>query len=377
MLDRSESRFAALKHRIDPDFLSEDLIYLVVCNLNMDATPGLPLCKHYKTNRDLFGFDGLSVNPDRFKIFINFFFIWLETLVQYPFRVFIKEEPHKQSKIIEGRWRLIFSAPLYYQILEHLLIGKMDKLEEENQWNLPTKLAWHPFWGGAAMSRSTFDNPCSMDKKCWDWTMPDYLCRLDYDFRLRMVVSAPDQWYSLMEWFYNSVFKEAKFQLSSGLLFQQRFEGMMKSGLVRTLSTNSHCQWFIHLLSTLVCGHSHVMWCIGDDVLTSHPCSEYLLETSKHCILKETVWANHFAGFDLEKVIPLYWSKHVARLLYATDTLPDILDNYQRLYVYDEVKLKLIQELLAWADITKVRSVAYLRRWAVQRPSNFKFFFEC
>ncbi|APG75782.1 hypothetical protein 3 [Hubei sobemo-like virus 37] len=342
----------------------------------MDSTPGFPFCRHYKTNAELLGFNGLNVDHSKTQIVVSSFLKWLEDPVEYNFRMFIKDEPHKPSKVDEGRWRLIFSAPLFYQILEHLLLDPLDELEKDNQWSLPTKLGWHPFWGGAQMCRSTFDKPCSMDKKCWDWTLTHYLVELDTQLRKRLVI-APDIWYDLLDKLTSMSFYTASFQFSSGHVFRQTKEGIMKSGLVRTLSTNSHCQYFIHLLACNKCGHNHVCWIIGDDVIVSDPCSEYLEYTSHYCLLKDVDWNYHFAGFDLLKNVPLYWSKHVSRLLYSSDeVIPEILDNYQRLYVYDQSKFNFFQRLLAEYDLSKLRSRDYLLRWSVQKPSNFKFMFK-
>lgn len=75
---------------------------------------------------------------------------------------------------------------------------------------------------------------------------------------------------------------------------------------------------------------------------------------------------------------PLYWSKHYHRLLFAVDeVLAETLDSYQRIYLYSDPKLEIIQKLLMRIDKTKLRSKFYLRRWAVQQPNVHKFNWLC
>ncbi|APG75794.1 hypothetical protein 3 [Hubei sobemo-like virus 38] len=339
----------------------------------MDASPGLPFCKHYKTNAELLGFDGFNCDAVKADCLVNMFYYWLDNIQVYPFRIFIKDEPHKLSKKQKGRWRLIFSSPLFYQILEHLLLDPLDEMESLCQWDLPTKLRWHPFWGGAQMGVSNFDNPVSLDKQCWDWTLTGQFAELDNALRSNLV-KAPNKWHELFETVNDLIYNKAVFQFSSGHQFQQVEPGLMKSGLVRTLSTNSHCQCFIHWLAEQKCGHSHKFWTIGDDLLVDDPCDDYLRYTSDYCILKEVEPGYNFAGFNLKTKTPLYWSKHIYRLLYVDEkVIPDVLDNYQRLYVYSDKKFNIFQDMLYDLDPTKIRSQAYLKRWAVQKPSNFKF----
>lgn len=284
VLSNSEDAFSRIRVEVKEDFLNPEKIRKIIQNLNMDATPGYPLCCSYPTIGDLLGVVNFVPSLDRIELLLQQFYCWLSKPVCYPFRIFIKDEPHKQSKIDVGRWRLIFGSNVYLQILEHILYDDMDGLEALCQWDLPTKNHWHPFWGGGMMCRATFDDPVSMDKTCWDWTASSLLLRLDHQFRKNLVVG-PEKWFDLHELAYNLSFVNCKFIFSSGIILRQRFEGLMKSGLVKTLSTNGHCQWFIHQLAQLKCGHKYKFWCLGDDVIMSRPCGEYLKRTLGFCLI--------------------------------------------------------------------------------------------
>lgn len=373
ILDQAEDTFSKIRVVIPDDFLSYSNIMKVICSLNMQSSPGFPFLRYYSSNSEVFGFDGISVDPGKTNAFIEGFECWLNNMIEYPFRVFIKDEPHKPSKIELGRWRLIFSSPLYYQVLEHLLFDPLDNLEGELLWNLPTKLKWHPFWGGAEMCQAHFSNPCSIDKKMWDWTFSEQFIRMDTELRKRLV-HAPPEWSILVDKISSMCFDNPLLCFSSGHIFRQTIPGLMKSGLVRTLSSNSHAQYFIHLLCCNKCGHNHKVWIIGDDVLVEDPCQIYLDQLNNFSLVKEVLFSRIFAGFNLDTVIPEYWSKHVTRLLYADDSvIPEILDNYQRLYVHSEDKFNLFQDMLFHYDKTRIRSKQYLLRWSFHKEKNYNF----
>lgn len=354
---------ASIKTMISSDFLSYERFKEVCYSLNMDASPGYPLCRNYPTNSDLFQWDGVKIPEHILVRLYSEFQVFVNNRVHYPFRVFLKDEPITLKKAQEGRWRIIFSAPLYKQILDHLLFDEMNEAEAQHMWRLPTKLRWHPFWGSAEAVMMGFSNPCSMDKSSFDWTVTDWMIQLAKEFRKNMVVGPP-LWYELVDWTYSDSFDRPLVILSSGEIYQQQDFGLQKSGLVNTLSDNSHIQCFVHWMSEDVCGHQHSFITIGDDTMVDSPCKQYLDETASYTILKEIEWKAKFAGFDLEKKIPVYWSKHYAMLLHSTE-IEEALDSYQRLYVFSDDKLEFIQQLLAQFDKTKIRSKFYLRKWAM------------
>lgn len=373
VLNQVEDLYAMIKVHVMPDFLSRDNIRLAVLDMNFNSSPGYPLCKTFQTIGNMFLWDGISISEERFNIFYHEFLLWLSSPVRYPYRVFIKNEPISAEKKKLGRWRLIFISPFYQLLLDHILYKDFNDLEAEHMWNLPTKLKWHPFWGAAEICVSTFDNPASMDKSMWDWTMQEVFVNMDKQFRKEMTV-APPLWHDLVDLSYDLAFSNCQFIFSSGLLLQQDFVGFMKSGLYVTLSTNSHCQLFIHQLAQNRCGHFYKFWTIGDDVIMTNPCDYYLSQLPNFCILKGVDNNYVFAGFDNKTKVPKYWSKHYYKLLYMSEEdLPVALDAYQRLYVFSPEKFSLIQDLLYQISPLALRSVRYLKTWSFERLSHDKY----
>lgn len=374
VLNQAEDDFAMIKVHVSDDFINYDRFREIVRSLNFDATPGYPLCRSFATVGDLFKWDGFNFSEDSVLRFWHEWKIWLENPIQFPFRMFIKDEPISKEKYDLGRWRLIFASPLYYQILDHFLFDDMNNMEMEAQWLVPTKLQWHPFWGGAEIGVSTFDRPASIDKSMWDWTMLEDFVLLDKDFRKSRVLKAPQRWYDLVDLSYKLAYEQATFVFSSGLVFEQPGIGLMKSGLLNTLTTNSHCQYFIHVLCSNKCQHRYKFWTIGDDVLMTYPCDLYLREMSRFSKVKKVDPECIFAGFNLKNKEPCYWSKHYNRLLFSADEqLAEILDSYQRLYAFCDKKLDIIQDLLYQYDFTKLRTKRYLKYWATEKMNLDKF----
>lgn len=364
VLNQAEDDYAMIKVHVQDGFINYDRFKEIIRNLNFDATPGYPLCRSYPTIADMFKWDGFNVDPHAVERFWFEWLVWLSNPIDFPFRMFIKDEPINQKKFDLGRWRLIFASPLYYQILDHFLFDEMNEKEMENQWNVPTKLQWHPFWGGAEIGVASFDDPVSIDKSMWDWTALWELISIDKDFRKSMA-NAPPYWHQLVDLSYELEFEKASFVFSSGIVVRQNFKGLMKSGLLNTLSTNSHCQDFIHKLAQLRCGHNYNFWTIGDDVLMTNPCENYKQQLNQFSIVKEIEPGYKFAGFDLSTKTPTYWSKHYNRLLYSTEEeIAEILDSYQRLYAFHPEKLKLIHKILYDYAPNKLRTPRFLRVWA-------------
>nr|UNY47216.1 MAG: hypothetical protein 3 [Solemoviridae sp.] len=374
ILFQFEKLFPSLKIKIAEDMFSFERFYTVIRELNFSASVGYPYCRVYPTIGDMFGWDGVRLDNSKLTLWYNVFLIWLKDPQPQPFRVFIKDELVNQKKFDQGRLRLIFVSPIMNQILDHLLFDEMNQLEQELAWEVPTKLGWHPFWGASEKLVSHFENPTSLDKSMWDWTVTWELLQIDRDFRKRMIVNLTPEIEKYIDLSYDFAYKQASFIFSNGVVVKQLGSGIMKSGLVNTLSTNSHLQVVIHLLAQQQCGHQYKMWCLGDDVVMSRPCPLYKQILSKYCVVKEFEDGYLFAGFNCFTKEPLYWSKHVNNLLYATDEeLPELLASYQRLYVFSPRKLALIQNLLMDLNPSLIVSKESLKYWAVFSQSLDQF----
>lgn len=356
--------------KIPSDFLSFERFLEVVKQLNFQASPGLPFCYRYPTNAQLFDWDGEYFSLFRARMVYEWMIDAIQCDAELPFRVFVKDEPITQEKYEQQRWRLIFACPVIWQILDHMLFDYSNDKELECMWSVPSKLGWNPFFGGDRLAKMYFENPLSLDKSMWDWTYPDWLVEMEKEFRHRMV-TAPALWHALVDFRFSRSFSNCVFQFSNGLKLRQQFTGFMKSGLVNTLSSNSHGQYFIHLLVSMRMGLplDIPFWTIGDDVLADYPDLDLEEFKKQHfelgVLLKECKRELKFAGFDLQSMEPCYYSKHVTNLLYAED-LVEVLDAYQYLYCYSP-KLELFQDILSELAPERVLSRKYLKAWAFDK----------
>lgn len=356
MLDKMLKTFACAKVKISDNFLDYKHYTLVLQNLNWKATPGYPLCLTYPTVADVFKWDGIKYDEARAQEVYLQLMDWIENPTLYPFRVFTKVEPLAPAKAEVGRWRLIFGAPLYLQLLDHLLFDKMNQSLMDNRWNLPTQLGWHPFWGSSEWVLRQFDNPYSLDKSLFDWTVQWWQLEQVKLFRQELVV-APAYWHHLVDFSYEYSYKRAQLIMSDGQVYQQEYDGAMKSGLVNTLSDNSLMQCFLQEHSFIECGCEHHYVTIGDDVLMEKPCEKFFSKLSQYCILKYVQASTNFAGFDLKTKIPEYWSKHINKLIWQDEAfLAETLETYTSLYCFSNEKFKFFSDLLAEIDVTRVKS---------------------
>lgn len=122
----------------------------------------------------------------------------------------------------------------------------------------------------------------------------------------------------------------AKFQMSTGVCWQQEGWGLMKSGFLLTLSMNGAAQFFQHALAWRRMGRGSLppkIWTMGDDTLTSFDpalIEQYRTELNQTgCLVKMVEVAREFAGFKYEGdvaraiITPLYEDKHKFILSYV------------------------------------------------------------
>nr|UGO57339.1 MAG: hypothetical protein 3 [Riboviria sp.] len=361
LLDHLEEKFSVMRTVVPEDFLSFEKFLEVVSCLNFQASPGLPYCRQYPTIADFLGWDGMTFQMERAQELYAHVMYVVKHRVADPFRVFIKQEPLPAAKVQQGRWRLIFSCPLVLQVLDHLLFKDQNQKELEEMLRLPTKIGWTPFYGMAELVVRDITDPYSMDKSAWDHLFPAWCVDLDKDFR-QSLAFAPPLWHDLVDWRYRTSFQECELRFSDGSQYRQLFKGFMKSGLVNTLTTNSHAQYFMYWVA---CRRSGVPptpgVIIGDDQLAEGMMENAIsLYREMGCKIKQLDRNYHFAGFDLASKTPLYWSKHVTNLLY-TDNLAETLEAYQMLYAFHPVKFGIMQQLLAQVEPARLKTARYLR----------------
>lgn len=150
-------------------------------------------------------------------------------------------------------------------------------------------------------------------------------------------------WWKIAELLYQHMFEDPTLLMTNGLCFRQTIPGIMKSGCVNTISTNSHCQVMIHIAVCLDQGlpiHPLPV-CCGDDTLQHINHTVNLDVYEKYgCIIKEVSTTMEFMGrtFGPDGVKPNYLMKHLRKLKYVVDeNLPSYLDAMARMYVHTDV----------------------------------------
>jgi len=333
--------YGAARFNLPVDWFSyEKFLEVLVRNINMKSSPGIPWCHQAATNGQLLKWDGISVDDTMARV------LWAEVQRHVennewnPYRVFIKDEPHKVAKARLGRWRLIFAGSITDQVLDHMLFRYQNELEIANWMHVPSKGGWNPMAGGCRYMQRSFERPWAVDKSSWDWTAPAWVFDVICEHRIQMCGNPDQLWKRLVRDRYRYVFKDAVVQLSCGLKFQQKdLGGLMKSGFVNTFSDNSKAQVLLHWAASYSCGLvPGKIYSLGDDTLqekVEHPKYLEFLEDFG-CLIKESEDGLYFGGFDCGRMLPLYGSKHRKNLAYLPPAdLPSALRSYVGNYAMD------------------------------------------
>lgn len=362
--------------KIPDDFLSEKHFRRVVSSLNMKASPGYPYCRKYPTIGNYLGYEEDTGYVDATRLQI----LWLEVQQRldgagaHPIRVFVKYEPHKITKIQEGRLRLISSLSIVDQVIDHMLFDAQNDIEIK-VWNrIPSKAGWAPSEGGWSYLYQSLDGPhVSIDKSAWDWGMPAWVVECDLKVRQQLCLNMNERWQALARKRYVELFHTCELMLSNGMVFSQVYPGLQKSGTVNTIATNSRCQLLLHYVAEKRMNQRlPEPIAIGDD--TTQQCFEeasdlvpymQILDTLG-CKTKEVEDGMQFGGHEISAAgaRPNYTAKHYYNLCYADEeVLGDMLDSYQRLYAKDRERLAIIQGLTVARRADRWLPVAYLEAW--------------
>lgn len=275
-----------------------------------------------------------------------------------PIKVFIKQEPHKLSKLEEQRYRLIHGVSLVDCMIDRVLFGAMMRTASSplNVLRTPCVVGWNPTRGGwrALVSKFT-EGGFSIDRSAWDFTVQEWLVEMWQDFIIDMHPNAPSWWVTMVKHRFTALFYMARFKFSDGVEVQQELPGIMKSGCLLTLLLNSVAQSIVHSVVMKRLGRDpleNTPWCAGDDTIM-HPCSyadSYHAELSRLCIVKEaeiTQGYTEFIGFlfNSSGFIPAYWKKHLYQLRHLDQGIEsEAIVSYQYLWYNWPPVLKYIQD---------------------------------
>lgn len=344
MLSIMEEWYGPCRWVLPDDWFSFERYLAVLKRLTFSSSPGYPYCRQKQTVGEWLGFDGFTFDPLQVQL------LWYDVQLVYNDesemiqRVFIKQEPHKKAKAQEGRWRLIMAFPLNFQVFWHMLFDYQNDLEIAHATSIPSQQgiwlhggAWKDHM--ARWKQNGYD--VGLDKSAWDWTYPWWLLEWDLEFRFRLGHGiGMDEWYrhAKRQWEY-AFGDKAKFITTEGYLLEQCVPGIMKSGSVVTISSNSHAQAMLHILVCLDEGVAYEPFpaCCGDDTLQRLDQASVGGYSKYGVVVKSASEGLEFIGheFLVTGPAPLYMEKHFNRYVHCEDDeiASDYVEGMARLYV--------------------------------------------
>lgn len=329
-----------VRWEIPVDFLSRAHFDRVVTTaIDWNSSPGFPYRLKYADNRSFFGVSNGVPNPQRLEEIWNLVGLRLSDRTADPIYLFVKQEPHKLSKM--GKKRLISSVSIIDQIIDHMIDDPYNKAIVANALFGSIKVGWTHLLGGWKVVPK---GGLSIDKSSWDWTMRWWLCCMCFEMRSNSCTTKGalfDRWQDYAAWRYRKLFVEAEFALPDGTVWRQRKPGVMKSGSVKTIIDNSLAQLILH--ERVLCDTDDEIvedwiWTMGDDTYQKKPrnLGRYLDTLGQYCIVKEYNTNQEFAGNRFMarcRIEPMYKGKHAYKLLYADPKVQaDLAMAYSLLY---------------------------------------------
>nr|UYL94465.1 MAG: RNA-dependent RNA polymerase [Panicum distortion mosaic virus] len=260
-----------------------------------------------------------------------------------PIRLFVKQEPHKQSKLDEGRYRLIMSISLVDQLVARVLFQAQNKSEialwravpSKPGFGLSTEDQVHDFMEVLArtVGRSAEEVCCHWrdllvptDCSGFDWSVSDWMLADDMEVRNALTVSC-NELTRHMRAVWLQCISNSVVCLSDGTMLAQEMPGVQKSGSYNTSSTNSR-------IRVMAAYHAGASWAIamGDDALEAPDTdlSKYKDLGFKVEVSGELEFCSHvFRAPDL--AIPVNANKMLYRLIHGYNPEcgnHEVLNNY-------------------------------------------------
>lgn len=371
-MDICEQAYRSCKHQIDDDFDSYESFLKAVDRLDRSSSPGYPYCKAATTNGQYLGWDGLSYNKEKVDL------LWGEVYRIFEsrdasciHRLFLKMEPLSKEKIEEGRYRIIIAAPLPVQIAWHMVFDKLNDLEIDNTYLIPSQQGLIIPNGGWKVFLNQWKSKgydTGLDKRAWDWNAPIWLIRMCLRLRTRLATGRRlNDWIAMATELYRTTFEDVTFIISDGTIFHQDYPGVMKSGSVVTISDNSHMQVFVHIFACEDQGVSiyPLPSACGDDTLQKKEQAVDIEVYSRYgAIVKSASDGLEFVGHEFldSGPVPLYFDKHITMSFHVRPiNLASYFDSMCRMYT----KSPLFDFWVLYAQEcgVYVMSRAYYDRW--------------
>ncbi|WCO08383.1 RNA-dependent RNA polymerase [Hemisteptia virus A] len=312
-----------------------------VASLELDAGVGLPFIAYGKpTHRSWVEDPALlpilaQLTFDRLQKMseVNVDDMQPEDLIKFglcdPIRVFVKGEPHKESKLIEGRYRLIMSVSLLDQLVARVLFQEQNKREIILWRSNPSKPGF-----GLSSDEQTIEFMTLLaqtvgqdvsevishwkkylyptDCSGFDWSVSDWMLADDMEVRNRLTINPTPLLIKLRSVWLHCI-SNSVLALSDGTLLAQTIPGVQKSGSYNTSSSNSR----IRVMAAYHCGASWAM-AMGDDALESNDSNleRYSVLGFKVEVSKELEFCSHIFK-DIDPAIPVNQGKMLYKLIHG------------------------------------------------------------
>lgn len=350
------------------DWDTEAAFDRAIHRLNKTSSPGIPFCKEQPTIGKWLGWDGIKCDPDQRARLWHYVQQVMEGTYEHQYRVFIKSEMHSAKKAREKRWRLIMASSLPVQVVWQMLFGYLNDQLNDQIYETPS---FHGFimCGGGWKSLRRYLRLNRMtkciDKQAWDINSPGWVYWAILILRIMLCKNPNEKWNKIAWRLYKDAYKNSVLVFPEGQIFRQLIEGIMKSGLVNTISDNTIAQLLLHIGACLRAGCKITpMIATGDDTTQELVTDDYLEHLEKlGCKVKEVVEGYQFMGFDHEKFTPMYPEKHLAALMVQKpEHVEETLDAYMHIYVHHPFyeKFRRVSQTLGFSIQPKERHEFWL-----------------
>jgi hypothetical protein len=252
-----------------------------------------------------------------------------------PVRIFVKNEPHPELKIQQGRMRLISSVSLIDQIVERFLLSNQNKAEIDSWGVIPSKpgMGLHDeglqtLWEGVRTWGDTYE----ADISGWDFGLQSWEMLWEADVRAGLANMVGTLYHKALR---ARAWAEANslFMLSNGTLIAQTIAGKRCSGSYNTSAGNSR----IRVMLGYLVGAPHIMAMGDDSVEVGTPGAREQYEKLGHIVKMFNKSCNGFEFCSTKiyekdgKIIgePVNWSRTFYRLLHVTSSHQEHLLQFQ------------------------------------------------
>jgi len=351
--------------------------------VKLDSSPGVPYKSEYASNADLIADWGPSelyrVVLERLKCLDQEEDLWesvrkgeatagslIAANLVDPVRVFVKNEPHSDSKVKDGRWRLISSVSLIDQLVERMLCQNQNQAEIEGWKTCPSKPGLGLDDAGCLAlleEMRSFERPAEADVTGFDWSVQGHELRFEAEIRAELAGASKDSCFARVMRNRYLCMALSRIVLSDGTYFDQKTPGVQKSGSYNTSSTNSRIRWWLMLLVGARKGFA-----MGDDGVEEFVEGAPLkyaelghkLKMYNECLGGEIEFCS--TSFSLSKgtFVPKNWAKSVYALL--NKSWHTVAAAEELLFAFREAHRHNQRGLDAFEEVLKVA------RWGPQTP---------